>query len=183
MYKYVLEIINMQKLMGIVYILNLIGKSTQQIGKTYIQKGIYLLQEGFKEDLNYNYKIHFYGPYSQELANQIDILNDFEWIDIHYLNEDKGYEITLTKNGERLLKDFKGKLKINYENINKVNHLVGGAKVKEMELLSTVLYFSKILKNRKDIIEKVITLKPHFNKPQINRAIKKLEDANVPIFH
>lgn len=163
----------------ILYLLSIIDKAKQPVGKTYIQKGLYLLQEGFGEDLGFSYKIHFYGPYSQELSNLEDVLDDYKMIDVEYIDENKGYKVTLKPNGKRLLDSQEDEYNIDMDKIEKVSSLISSAKVKDLELLSTVLYFSKLMNDRNAIIKKVLTLKPHFNKNQIKETIKKLEEAEI----
>ncbi len=161
----------------IIYLLGIIDKAEQPVGKTYIQKGIYLLQEGLGKALDFAYKIHFYGPYSQELTNLVDVLDNVNMIEVSYLNENMGYKIELTQAGKRLFDAEKGK--INISKIDKVSSLISVANVRDLELLSTVLYFSKIFKNRSEIRDKVMTLKPHFNKKHVNEAIEIFEEAEI----
>jgi len=43
-------------------------------GRKHFQKAIYLLQEQFGIEFNYNFVPYLYGPYSSQLQNDIDIL-------------------------------------------------------------------------------------------------------------
>ena len=65
----------MREIKRFVAILSLLKNAQGTVGKTFIQKGIYILQEGLEEDLGYRYKLHFYGPFSQELATDVDTLH------------------------------------------------------------------------------------------------------------
>jgi len=50
------------------------------VGRTRLQKEVKLLQRlGFPTD--YSYKIHFYGPYSEELQSEIGLLEAFSFVE------------------------------------------------------------------------------------------------------
>ena len=160
-------------------LLNLLDNASQDIGKTYIQKAVYILQEGLGEELNYEYKLHLYGPYSLQLANDIDILEELEFLDIKYEPEGYGFKINITGEGKTFLKEHKERFGMDEEKYSKVISLMIGEQTRTVELLGTVLYFKKIADDLGEIIELVGTVKPYFAKKEIKDAVKKLATFDI----
>ena len=170
----------MKELKRFVAILSLLDRIEDVVGKTFIQKGIYMLQEGLKEDLNYDYKLHFYGPFSQELANDIDALHDMELITMEYNMEGYGYKIRISKKGKKFLRHMEDRgINISNEKISKILSLLEGEFVKRMELLGTTLYFAKLTNDEDEIRKLVNIVKPHFNDDEIKEAFKKLREEGM----
>ena len=49
-------------------------KALEDVGKTRIQKTVYFLQEAFGVPLSYSFRMHHYGPYSEEVETDISRL-------------------------------------------------------------------------------------------------------------
>jgi len=160
-------------------ILSLLEKVEKLVGKTFIQKGIFILQEGLKEKLEYDYRLHYYGPYSQELSNDINFLQDIELINIDYDPTGYGYHIGITESGRDFLKEHSKDIKIDDDKLNKIIELIGKDYSKEMELLGTTLYFAKLSTDVEDIKRLVNMVKPHFEGNQIGGAIEKLREKGL----
>ena len=141
----------MDDLKRMIVILQLLKKVNREVGKTFIQKSIYLLQERLKENLDYDYKLHFYGPFSQELANDIDTLEDLGLISVDYDPEGYGYRIRITEEGIDFLNKFQAQYGIDKNKLEKVLRLVSGEFVRGMEILGTVLYFAKLTDDENEI--------------------------------
>lgn len=168
----------MKDLERFVTILSLLENAQRNVGKTFIQKGIYILQEGLKEDLDYKYKLHFYGPFSQELANDIDALHDMGLINVDYDVNRNGYQIEITDRGRDFLRKF-GNHGVKVEKIKKVLLLIGKEQVRGMELIGTVLYFAKLTCDDSEIKKLVNMVKPHFSDNEIEEALKRLKEEGI----
>ncbi len=166
----------MKALRRYVYILEILEKIRASVGKTFLQKAIYILQEGLGVNLDYNYKLYFYGPYSQELTNDIEALNDMGLVDIKFDPEKYGYDISITQRGKKFLKKLKEEYNIEPEEnkIEKVLSLIKGQNAKAMELLGTVLYFAKLTDDERELKKLVNLVKPHFSDSEIKLALKSL---------
>lgn len=162
------------------YILEFLKSINTEVGKTFLQKAMYVLQEGLKEQLNYSYKLHFYGPFSQELADDIDALSDMGLIDVEFDPDGYGYKIRITDKGKNFLEilEIRG-IKIEKQKIEKVISLMGNKNVRDMELLGTTLYFSRLTEDEKEIKRLVGMVKPHFSESQISKALQKLKEEKI----
>jgi len=169
----------MDDLKRMIVILQLLKKVNREVGKTFIQKSIYLLQEGLKENLDYDYKLHFYGPFSQELADDIDTLEDLGLINVDYNPEGYGYQIRVTEEGISFLNRFQTQYGIEEEKLEKVLNLISGEFVTGMELLGTVLYFAKLTNDEDEIKKLVNMVKPYFPEREISEALERLKKEGL----
>ena len=78
----------------------------QVIGRERLQKEVRLLQRiGFPT--HYVYRVHFYGPYSEELQSDVDALEAMGWLEqrSHHAGDDEPY-ITIPSVQDRDLPDI-----------------------------------------------------------------------------
>lgn len=147
-----------------------------EIHKTFLQKAVYILQDGLKERLNYSYRLHFYGPFSQELAYDINVLNDMDLIDEEFDQNRLKYKIKITDKGKKFLETLKSHgVEAEKQKIKKVLSLISKRNMNDMELLGTVLYFSRLTGNKREVEKLVNMVKPHFTRSQISKALQKLK--------
>jgi len=156
-----------------------------KIGRTVVQKICYFLKaQGVP--VMYDFEMHHYGPYSQELYYRMDelvadnILHDAsetkKWS--YYLPGEKADEIIITYDDD--VKPFKDK-------IDKLLGVFGRFGPTELELLATIHYFYITHKKyfRKSpsknlVIEKVIMVKKDkFTQEIIDKAYDALEAAGL----
>ncbi len=160
-------------------ILTLVENVRDKVGKTFIQKGVYLLQEGLGENLGYDYKLHRYGPYSEELDRDIDNLKNYGLIEVEQNQKGHGFRITTTDKGRSLLKENFSHYTVNDDKLRKISSLIGTEPVRKMELIGTVLYFSKKSKDVSEIKRLVNTVKPHFSDSEIEEAVRVLGEKGI----
>lgn len=79
------------------------GYPDKQIGKTVVQKMMYLLTRGGAVD--FNYSLYHYGPYSSEVSRELNFASSAGIVDINWV-DDKGYFINSTQKLEK----FKNRL-------------------------------------------------------------------------
>jgi len=75
----------------------------RQVGKTIIQKMMYLLNRN--EIVDFNYSMYHYGPYSSELSGELNFAQNAGIVQIKWV-DDKGYFIETTsklQNFEKLM--------------------------------------------------------------------------------
>ena len=158
-------------------ILELLRRSTKKVGKTFIQKAVYVLQDWLGWDSDYKFKLHYYGPYSSDLSDDLDILNELGLIEMVFNGH--GYDIGITKEGTHFLGEHLEAYMPNQPKIERAISLVGKDDVRNMELIGTVLYFAKLAGDEKEITALVNTVKPHFNDETIQESIRYLREEGV----
>jgi len=158
-------------------ILELLRCSRTKVGKTFIQKAIYVLQNWLGWDSDYKFKLHYYGPYSSDLSDDLDILNESGLIEMVFNGH--SYDIDITKDGVRFLDEHLEAYMPNKSKIERGISLVGKDDVRNMELIGTVLYFAERSNNDSEITTLVNTVKPHFTDGAIKSSIEFLRREGI----
>jgi len=134
--------------------------------KKAIQKVIYLIQEA-GGSLGFDYRIHFYGPYSADLDTEI-----------RYLCSCGDLTIKETGHGHLISVNDISETPSISPNIQNVISIFGSKKPAQLELLTTALYVQRALSNpnSEDIIAGVIKIKGQkYEIEQIKDSISELK--------
>lgn len=146
-----------------------------QFGKTVLQKLFYILQEIYQVPCGYDYILYNYGPYSDELADDLNFFASMDGVSIVW-GQGLGYQIK--KAGETVHfrergKDFLTRYASQIEDVIKE---FGGMNARELELRSTIIYVSReepLEKN--ELLNRVKEIKPHFTDSEIDYAYQELQ--------
>lgn len=163
-------------------ILELVRLAKTRVGKTFLQKAIYVLQEWLSLDLGYDYKLYLYGPYSEELSQDIDVLRDLGLVEIGSDATGYGYSIELNNKGGKFLSENLGIYMVDEGKLQKVISLLGTSDVKNMGLLSTVLYLAKATADKGETVRLMREIKPQFSSDQVERKIEELGRQGIVVF-
>lgn len=176
----------METMYFIVQLLNATAQKSIK-GRIHLQKLVYFCK-AFGVDIDANYKLYIYGPFSQQVANALQecVIDD----------------IMVETNGEiRMGTDFKTYWddNINEENkfkkqttdiVNKVLGLCGNLTAKEIEIDATTFYIQRQQialygKAEKDsVIEKVEAAKgARFTHTEILDAYERVQKKYIPLIH
>ncbi|MFO7997191.1 MAG: hypothetical protein R6U93_08690 [Dehalococcoidia bacterium] len=163
-------------------ILELLNLAKAKVGKTFLQKAIYILQDWLNLDLGYDYKLYLYGPYSEDLSEDIDILRDAGLIDVGIDATGYGYNIAVNDKGARFLSKNLDTYIVDRGKLDKVISFIGTSDVKNMELLSTILYLAKTTADKDQTMRLMQEIKPQFNSEQIDRKVEELQRQGILVF-
>lgn len=163
-------------------ILELLRLAKTTVGKTFLQKAIYILQEWLNLDLGYHYRLYLYGPYSEDLSEDIDILSDQGLIDIDHNATGYGFNIAVSKKGVDFLSKNLGIYMKDAGKLNRVISSLGTSDVKNMELLSTILYLAKQTKDKGKTLNLMQEVKPQFSSEEIDRKMEELKRQDILVF-
>jgi len=146
------------------------------VGKTHVQKAVYLLQEAGEVDLGFRYVIHHYGPYSFELYSFMQNLSYLEVLSITRENDGYGYEVTTGARNDSAALDPRTKKVIDATVEN-----LGGLSASDLELLATCQYITSRFDARDTTAqaEEVRKLKPKFTLGRIRKGIAEAADLQA----
>lgn len=137
--------------------------------KKAIQKMVYLIQEA-GENIGFDYRIHFYGPYSSDLDAEMRYLCGRG--DLTMEETDQGHLLSVS--------DISEASEISFGAQHVISNF-SSEKPTQLELLSTALYVQRALQNPndEDIIAGVTKLKGQkYSKSQIEYSISDLKSKN-----
>ncbi|MBI2303414.1 MAG: hypothetical protein HYU86_01525 [Chloroflexi bacterium] len=155
----------------------------------HVQKLVYLLQEAKRVPLGYNFKMHYFGPYSEELWGTLNILKSWDTVKVEMVQSHGSYG-HLINPGDKVSEflDLIEKNKNNqtwrtYEDrVTELLELVGSRDARGIELIGTVHFMHKLLKaqgqadNSETVIDRVRKLKPHFSEAEVSEALNELRE-------
>lgn len=164
----------------IAYLAKKIQGLNTQFGKTTIQKLIYILQEIYGVNIGYKYILYNYGPYSQDLASDLDYVAALDGVTISWVNSG-GYDIKPGDRNEVFIEKSSGFINLNKEKIDQAIMEFGGYNAKELELRATIIYMvhEHDEKDIEKIVEKVYDLKPYFSCEKIRSAVIELKEKGL----
>lgn len=140
------------------YLLELLNSLGVIEGRKKLQKMIHLI-EASGVNLPFKYEYHFYGPYSAQLQEEINVLVNQGFLEEYKKNETYIYEIT--QRG----KDFKNKLEESYSfSFDFDEKLLASLNKKSSQFLEMVSTYAFLLDsgyNTEGAKLKAIELKPH----------------------
>lgn len=150
----------------------------QHFGKTKLQKLVYLTEKLKKIKVGYDFNFYTYGPFSSDLAADLDYVAELGGVEIVRANTNI-YEIHPAKNADRL----EGKsTKFFTDNKNSLDEIIdrfGDRQAKELELIATLVYvFQSGILEKGDILKKTKELKPRFKEQEIAESYELLNNWN-----
>ena len=158
-----------------------ISEKVGDLGKTKLQKLVYLIKEVGKVPIGFNFRFYNYGPYSDNLAETLDFVTSLQGVNMRYDINQNMYEISPGENASKLVDKADSELRPYYSTIDSILAAYGGKKVKELELITTILYANKYYDAKSVTTLSKITrdLKPKFSTATIKEAIEKLSENDL----
>ncbi len=159
-------------------------KGCPALGKTTLQKVIYLLQGVSGKYLGYDFSLYTYGPFDSQVLQDLDFIENMKGVTITpIIGGCSGVSIKPAigtddiRNKSDLMKD-----EIVQQELQRLISDFGKLNAKEMELRSTLFYVYRDSKRRNELStkESVVSLvqeiKPRFDISTIESAYDELKD-------
>lgn len=148
----------------------------KQIGKTIIQKLLFLLET--RSDLDFDYTLYHHGPYSSQIGEYIDLAEALDFISIRW-DSKKGYFIEPFKPDENLLYDIKDLQNL----IKEIVEDYGKFTANELSIIATAIYIKNKfnIKSSEELINTVWQAKPNNRKDWIEKILmegKVINESN-----
>ena len=154
----------------------------QDIGKTKIQKITYFLQKSVGVELKYPFRMHYYGPYSDQLDNALSWASALGYIEIHPDPDGFGYHvIPSSSKGPGLESDYKIEDHPKLTQIDNAIDILGNLETSDLELYATIHLIGgpDSEQTKEATLSAVKKLKPKFNEEKIASAYQSLENARL----
>lgn len=148
------------------------GKGT--LGKKAVQKYIHILSSLSGLDVGYEFSFYTYGPFSRELASDLDILDGANAIIVRYNSFDNAYSITPSPTTNLVAQGLPPALK---EAADRIWEKFSGRTAKELELISTALFVSDeegLSMKSPNMTSRIEALKPKYSVAEIKAAQAEL---------
>ncbi len=142
----------------------------RRIGKTKLQKLLYLLE--VNSDLDLHYTLYYYGPYSSKVGRYINEANSLDFIKVVW-EQDIGYSINPATPNQQFLYNLSD---LTQEDVvNKVIEKYGEFTANELSIITTGIYLQKRfgINDPDKLIDSILKVKPKNRKEWIEEVLKK----------
>ena len=144
----------------ITYLIECVQTYREQVGKTAIQKLMFLLERELKND--FNFRFHYYGPYSSFIDSELNYASFLHSVHIKWV-DNRGYFITKGENASTFTKILSAEEK---REIETVVEQYGNLSAKELSIIATAYYLKKYSRiDGKELIQAVRILKRYEEEP------------------
>ena len=148
----------------------------QNLGKTKLQKLVYLLRELKGVQVGYGFRFYNYGPYSDGLSGDLGYLQSLGGVKVTYDPFVNMYDIIAGDNAGILEEKAASFLQGNRDAIDEVIDKFGRRQAKDLELISTIVFVTKSgIRQERELVAKVEELKPKFSEVEIHAALAELK--------
>ncbi len=155
---------------------------SQRLGRTQVMKLFYFLQELKGVPLGYDFRLFNYGPFDSEVLSDLSSACGLAAVveETVLYPSGYGYAIKLGPQAERFTSEFESDL---HELLPLVDYVIqefGSFSASELELRSTILFVDREFAGASQVVspeaitERVRQIKPHFDKPVINRRVTEM---------
>ncbi len=140
----------------------------KQIGKTIVQKMVFLLMQ--RGVVDFAYSMYHYGPYSSGVSTELNFAENSDIVEIEWI-EDRGYFITpgdAFGNFESLL------TKAEKQEVDKIVKEFGGFTAEDLSLIATALYLRDNFDVSDDRLPEVVrSVKEQYSVKRIKDVLKE----------
>ena len=165
-------------------IVKTIHEKGEHIGRTALQKLIFLLQTLYNVNCGYEFCFYTYGPFSSEILSNIEEMEKYNALKIDYINYQNGYsgyEIKPSSECEKVITIANDFLMANEEQLKSLLSSFGGENAVHLELYATIVWVDRDLtvkphKSKEELANIVKELKPKFSSEEIQRGISFIEE-------
>ena len=164
-----------------------------RLGHTHVQKLVYLLEEAKGVKFGYDFRMHYYGPYSEQLWGTLTTMRHIGLINIKLHTSGYGYDISESEGSRRAefqelcselgVDEEIGQYRDSWQGLLQLFSQRPGTR--SLELLGTTHFVHKMLALYDEqplddqVIKGVNALKPHFSHEEIKEALQTLNDEGL----
>ncbi|MFH1137447.1 MAG: hypothetical protein V1816_15370 [Pseudomonadota bacterium] len=163
------------------------NSKSKTVGRTAAMKYQYLLQTVKKVHLGYDFRLYYYGPFSQEVLNDIDYAESLGVLktEVVYYASGYGYKISPGAAAQGFMEKAS---EVIAPDKDKLDWLVGefeGKSAAELELIGTAVYIDRNAGKAEqiisinDICSSIKRIKPRFDLDAIRKTVSELLEKKV----
>lgn len=182
-----IDLDSLWKRLGILGTLAENAPESRSLGHTAIMKFIYFLQALRNVPLGYDFRLHIYGPFDQ------DVLNDLSYAEFLGAVTSKtvlyptgyGYEVRSGPAADKVKEHASEFLKKHQADIDWVVAEFGGRTAADLEMIGTIIYVDRRFSQRgqrislEDLARRVEAVKPHLTVAQIQSEVQSLRGKGL----
>jgi len=148
----------------------------EDTGKIRLQKLVYFLQEAFGVPTGFSFRMHHYGPYSDDLDTEMTRLKMNGYLNIVSDPQGYGFHVNVADEPDGSWRKI---IDANMTEIEKVLVLFGEKTPSQLELMATIHFVDRLRNHPStgELIKLVNGLKPKFTPEYIKASCVELTDS------
>lgn len=149
------------------------------LGKTAFQKLVYATTEICGVDTGYEFKIYTYGPFSRDLAGDLDSADRSGIIAIEYLTNENRYKLQAGSQAAVVIDQCQDFIATNLPYLNWVSENLGNRSARYLELFSTLHFIVRTEQDLSDnkAVDDLLSLKPKFERGEVAACLQKVREV------
>jgi uncharacterized protein len=152
---------------------------TNKLGRKAVQKFIHIATELGKVPTGYRFSFYTYGPYSRELAADLEYAEAIDGISSCQDSNTGAFDIKAGVASNAIIKNAKVYLDNNTERLDLIFKEFGGFSARLLELYSTIIFVKAeepaIANSIADLKNRIKKLKPKYSDGEFDQAIDLLK--------
>ncbi|ALN72774.1 hypothetical protein [Aureimonas sp. AU20] len=147
------------------------------LGKTAIQKLIYILTYAKNVRTGYDFSLYTYGPYSKNLQGDLDTADYLKAISLTYIEDENRYVVEKSAKTDQFIAKAGDFIAENTESLEWVAKNLGTKSARYLELFSTLHYIITREKVEGDnsVIDRLIEVKPKFDRRETSECLSEVK--------
>ena len=158
-------------------------KKRPQLGKTALQKLVYLLQDAYGVKCGYDFSLYTYGPFTSELLHDLDVVESVGGVSVTPVRTDTGgYQIDPGESAQLISDEAQEFLTAHRDAIDELINVYGHYSARELEIRATTVYVAREMKRDEKslsfvgLVKRVHDIKPYFPVSEIKSVVEELQE-------
>lgn len=155
-------------------------------GETHLQKAAFLLDEGCRVPLGWEFVLYKYGPFSFDLREELGELRAENFLRLELPPSGYGPRLDVDQRGRKVMEQFSHRIDQHADAVADVVEFVGTRGVSGLERLATAVYL--VLRRgdeeNEDLARELCNIKPHVSEEgaldAVSRGRRFLRGSGVP---
>lgn len=169
------------------YLAERVGDSSGA-GKKALQKIVHLMTRMAGVESKYEFDLYTYGPFSRDLAEDMDLLSTSNVLDISYDPAQRSYHIKKGADGDVIIAQYTDFLREVEGKSGEILEFFSGKSARTLEMYSTLFFVidRKLVGDVDDdeaVIDKFLEIKPKYSQAEAERGLVALRRLIESVDH
>lgn len=163
--------------------INALSNYTERVGRTHIQKFLFLAENWFLDMSHHTFEMYRYGPYSFDLDGEVQALRSVGVIDMEPSASGYGARYSIDSGQVTTAVNKGGIPQGDQRKIKELAKWIAPKRVRELEAIGTAEFIARSRPNTHDdeVIKRVIEIKPHLERREVQGAVRELNEMRAKL--
>ena len=165
----------------VAFLISRASQANQKLSKKALQKKVHLIQELGDIDTGYQFSFHSYGPYSANLAGDLDVIEISDGATITYNDSSSRYEIGCGRFTNKMVEEGNEFISTHQSAIERVLDAFDDRSAQDLGLVSMIAYLrshspKEEFEDNEKIAKRVMLLRPKCEEAVVDKTIGEVKN-------